>query len=70
MTQNRPLKPKGSQKGVKKPKSKQVIDIYVFYRFYSFKLLIYKEFLNGTICMKWPENPEVSPAEPEELPTD
>ena len=47
LTQNRPFNPK-------KPKSKQVFDSYVFYRFFNFNLLIYKEFLNGTFCMKWP----------------
>ncbi len=38
-----------------KHKSKQVYDFVVFYQNFTFILLNYKEFLNGTFCMKWPE---------------
>ena len=34
-----------------------MIDIAINIPFYIFILLIYKEFLNGTLCMKWPETP-------------
>jgi hypothetical protein len=46
-----------TSKSEKSEKSKQVIDIAIFSLILDFNLLISNEFLNGTICMKWPETP-------------